>query len=102
MTIDDDNSGPLVVLPDHVMMREVGEEAVLLDFTSESYFGLDPVGLSMLGLAREHSTVDAVIGALVLEWDADADTLRSDLRRFLRELEEQGLVELSQRFEESV
>jgi hypothetical protein len=82
---------PLLV-PDHVMVREIAGEAVLLNLDSETYFGLDDVGLRMWTLLTTLPTQDAVLAALQREFDVPRDTLRHDLEALLADLLAHGLL----------
>lgn len=73
--------------------NSVGGEMVILHLDNGNYYGLDSVGsLLWEGLLEGQTPND--IGAVILEkYDIDRDTVESDLRRFLTELTEHGLVE---------
>ena len=81
------------VLPDHVKIRELDGEAVLLNLASEKYFGLDEVGTRMLAALTSGKTVEEACEALLEEYDADPGTLRSDLDRLVTKLLAKGLIQ---------
>jgi len=81
-----------VSIPPQVMARTVGEETVLLDLASGTYFGLDPVGTRIWQLLSEGKTVAAVCDNMLIEFDVTRDTLEADVMRLLGELRDKGLV----------
>lgn len=80
---------------DPVLFQEVGDEAVLLDLSSESYFGLDPVGCRVWQLLEGAPTLASVHGALCAEYDAAPERIRTDLLALVTDLAEAGLVTLA-------
>ncbi|KAA1395195.1 PqqD family protein [Aeromicrobium ginsengisoli] len=77
---------------DSVLLRQAGTETVLLDLTSEEFFGLDGAGARMYELLAEPRTIDAVADVIVDEYDVDRDQLVADLVDLAAELVERGLV----------
>lgn len=72
-------------------------EAVLLNTSSEQYFGLDEIGVEMWNaLSSSHSIEDAY-RALLDEYDVAPDQLRSDLERLVEDLAAHGLLEITSR-----
>ena len=86
------DEGRRIVIPEHVMLREVGGETVLLNLDSETYFGLDGVGTELLRQLRDRSTLGEAIDALLPLWDIDRLTLASDAAELLDELFTAGLI----------
>jgi len=83
-----------VSVPDGVLLREVAGEAVILNLTTETYFGLDEVGTSMWRALTGCETVQCAYQVLLDEYDVDPEVLRSDLSKLLEELVAHGLLEL--------
>jgi hypothetical protein len=81
-----------VSVPEHVLIRELDGESVLLNLESECYVGLDEVGTRMWAALTTGASVQAAFEELMDEYEVDAERLRGDLTRFIRELVEQGLV----------
>jgi Coenzyme PQQ synthesis protein D (PqqD) len=81
-----------IAIPREVMAREVGEETVLLDLASGSYFGLDALGTRIWQLLVAGSTLAQVRDALLDEYEVGRDQLEADLLRLLDELHAAGLV----------
>ena len=83
---------PAVTIPEHVMARQVGEECVMLDLASGTYFGLDPVGARVWQLLVERRPLDEVCATLAEEFDAPQERIEQDVRRLLDELVALGLA----------
>ena len=83
-----------VHVPEHVATRELDGELVLLNYDSETYFGLDEIGTRMLEVLRSSPSIDAAIEQLLGEFDVEPTRLREDVRELLRQLVDGGLVEL--------
>lgn len=75
-----------------VVTREVGEETMLLDLASGTYFGLDPVGGRFWQLLEEGKSALAARDALLEEYEVPAEELERDLETLLEDLVANGLV----------
>jgi hypothetical protein len=75
-----------------VLFQEVGEETVLLDLASESYFGLNEVGARIWQLIGDGATLQSIFDALVAEFDAEPERIRADLLALVDELAKAGLI----------
>ena len=74
------------------MARDVGDETVILDLTSGTYFGLDPVGARMWQLFCEKRTLSDVCDVMVAEYEVTRHDLERDVLRLASELVTKGLV----------
>jgi len=79
-------------IPDDVIFRILGDEAVILNLASGVYFGLDSVGTRMWQLLSEHGSTDKVVEAMLAEFEVEEGKLRNDLDDLIRQLSEKGLV----------
>ena len=84
-----------VTRSDEALFQEVAGEAVLLDLTSEKYFGLDPVGTRIWNLLGEDGRLQSVYDRICSEYDADPERIASDLLALMGQLAEAGLVKLA-------
>lgn len=84
-----------LMIPDHVMSRQVGEETVILDLGSGIYFGLDPVGARIWHLLSEGNSLEQVVTTLSGEYDVATEALQKDVRALVDELVNRGLVQVS-------
>ncbi len=83
-----------VVIPETVMVNELGREGVLLDLANGEYFGLDEVGMDMWRALGRHGSTEAACSELLGTYDVDAATLANDIVTFVRTLAERKLLEL--------
>lgn len=83
----------MLSVPEHVLARKVGGETVLLNLTSEQYYGLDGVGSRLWELIEEGMTFDEVIMTLVNEYDIDRETLMEDVQAVVSNLVRRGLLD---------
>ena len=81
-----------VTVPDHVIVRQLGDESVMLDMASGYYFGLDPVGARIWQLLLETSSLAEIVERLAQEYDVTPEQANSDLVRFVEELKAHGVL----------
>ena len=84
-----------VVVPTHVLLQHVGEESVLLNLNTETYFGLDSVGTSMWDALTKTETVDGAYNELLKSFEVEPGRLRQDLETLIENLLRNGLLETS-------
>lgn len=82
-----------ITIQSSVMARVVGNETVLLELASGTYFGLDSVGTRAWQLMSEGKTLKEIRDKLLDQYDVQGDELEHDLLRLAQELEAQGLVQ---------
>ena len=75
-----------------VLFQEIEGETVLLDMEREHYYSLDAVGTRVWQLLVEHKDVDALVSAMLREFDVDETTLRRDVTELLDRLKAEGLI----------
>jgi len=83
-----------VIVPQHVLVRFMDRESVLLNLETERYFGLDETGTRMWQLITAAPNVEAALLQLQDEYDAQAEVLQSNLTELLGRLVENGLLSL--------
>ncbi len=81
------------IIPDHVLIQEVGEEAVILNLENGRYYGLNEVGARFLILLREHGSTEVALETLREEFDVSGERLAEDIGGLLEALEGHGLVQ---------
>ena len=79
------------VTPD-TLINIVGEESVLLNLKSESYYGLDEVGTRMWTALTTSDSIEAAYEMLLAEYDISAEVLQQDLQGLLENLIQHALV----------
>jgi hypothetical protein len=83
----------LVTTKDQVWC-ELADEAVILDLKSGVYYGLNAIGARVWSLLQEPKTVDAVLAALLEEYEVEPNRCQDDLLTLLQDLAERQLVEI--------
>jgi hypothetical protein len=81
-----------LAIPAQVMARTVGDETVILDLASGTYFGLDPVGARIWQLMGERKTLAEICATMLEEYEVEREQLEADVLRLAAELAERGLV----------
>jgi hypothetical protein len=86
------NSSDEPRIPQDVMARVVGDEVVILDLATGTYFGLDGPGARFWQLLSEGRPVAAIFDILREEYEVPPETLEADLRKLIDELASKGLL----------
>lgn len=81
-------------IPEQVVTRSIGDETVLLNLASGTYFGLDPVGSRFLELLAAESALAAVIARMLEEFEVSEAQLETDLLQLANEMLASGLLEV--------
>lgn len=84
----------MVVAAKDQVSSDLGEEAVILDVASGTYYGLDAVGLRVWDLVQEPRRVADIVTAIVAEYDVDRDRCEQDVLLLLNGLAAKGLVQV--------
>jgi Coenzyme PQQ synthesis protein D (PqqD) len=84
-----------VKVPDDVLISTLQSESVILNLNSERYFGLDEVGTRILSVLSTADSIQAAYDVLLGEYEVDAEVLRQDLAALIKQLAEQGVVEIT-------
>ena len=79
-------------IPDDVVFRVLGDEAVILNLSTGIYFGLETVGTRMWQLIAEHGSTEKVGEALLAEYEVEEGQLRQDLDLLIQQLRDKGLL----------
>jgi hypothetical protein len=83
-----------LIIPAQVMARQVGEETVILDLSSGTYFGLDPVGARFWQLMSEGKSLGETCDTMLDEYDVAREELERDVMDLTEKLLEQKLVSI--------
>jgi len=89
-----DFSSRVTTAPD-VMLRIIGDEAVILNLKSELYLGLNPVGTRIWTVLHDAPSIQAAYESLLAEFEVEPERLRQDMDELLDQLLAQGLIELA-------
>jgi hypothetical protein len=80
-------------IPEQVVTRKLGEETVLLNLASSTYFGLDPVGTRFLELLETNSSLRAAVEVMESEFEVSREQLEGDVLALSQEMVAKGLLE---------
>lgn len=75
-----------------VMTRQVGDDAVILDLASGTYFGLDPVGARIWALMGEGKTLNEICDSIEQEYEVERPTIEADVLALTAQLQAEGLI----------
>lgn len=70
----------------------VGDETVLLHLVNGTYYGLDPVGTRIWRLMQKGLSLPDICCHLAGNYGVELTTFEADARKFLCDLETQGIV----------
>ncbi len=70
----------------------VGDETVILHLGNGTYYGLDPVGTHIWEMLANGVATRAICRRLADDYAIDQTTIESDARKFLSDLETQGIL----------
>lgn len=81
-----------LVISKDVLSKTVGEEEVLVDLNSGTYFGLNPVGTQIWSLIKAGYSQEKIITELCEAYLADPQEIQTDVADFLKQLKEKNFV----------
>lgn len=84
---------------ENITWKEFGTESILLDLKSGDFFDVNDVGLMIWQQADGQRTVKEIIQTLTASFDASDDEMIADVREFLRELMNNGLITIESKAE---
>lgn len=79
-------------VPEHVLYRAVGDDAVLLNLDTGQYYGLDTVGARMWDRLTFHGRVEPALADLLAEYNVEEERLLADLTDLVDRLSAAGLL----------
>jgi Coenzyme PQQ synthesis protein D (PqqD) len=83
----------VIVASERAISSDLAGEAAIIDFKSESYYGLDEVGATIWKLIAEPRTVGEICDAVVAEYEVDPEVCERDVLALLGKLAASGLIE---------
>ena len=81
-------------MPEEVIMREVGEDTLLLNTQTHQYYTLNLIGTKILKLLTDTPSVDNVVEHIHTEYEASKEQIRNDIEGLIVELQKHKLLEL--------
>lgn len=79
------------IKPD-VVARSVGDETILLDLETGTYFTLNAVGAVVWKALEAKTGLDAIVDEVLDRFEVDEATARADIDEYLAALVAEGLV----------
>jgi len=83
-----------IVAVEDAISTTIDDEEVILNLETSTYHGLNAVGSDIWQQIQQPVTVDELVADLRMEYDIESERLRADVRQFVSNLHESGLVEL--------
>jgi hypothetical protein len=78
-----------------VLSSKIEDEAILMSFEADSYFGLDPVGSRIWELLTiKASTTNELVVLLTEEYEVDEKTCRENIQEFIDDMSTKKLIRL--------
>ena len=81
-----------MMLGKDVILREVGEDSVILDLASQNYYALDPVSTCMVKNLLSTDSFEDALERVAVEYEAPRETIEKDMRELMQVLVDQGLL----------
>lgn len=82
-------------IPPEVLVRELGEETVILDLASGTYFGLDEAGTRIWQLLQQGLTLREVCDTMLAEFEVAPQDIERDVLDLASELRDRGLIRIA-------
>ena len=76
----------------HAVENAVGDETIILHLKNGTYYGLDPVGTRIWALLKDGVAPTEICRRLADEYQVELATFEADARKFLSDLEAQGIL----------
>jgi hypothetical protein len=88
------NLSDTVTIPAHVITRKVGEETVILNIATGTYFGLDTIGTTIWELMGQGKTLTEICDAMRAKYDVSQEDIEQDVIGIAVKLHEQQLISI--------
>jgi Coenzyme PQQ synthesis protein D (PqqD) len=89
------NMNSAFVVAPEVRARVVGDETVMIDLVSGTYFGLDSIGARIWQLIEQGKSLSQVCDALVEEYNVSRDVMEQDILALARDLVDKKLITIA-------
>lgn len=86
-------SNDILRVSEDVATRRIGDETVLLNLKTGTYFGLDAVGSRFLELLEQDGKIAVILRTMLEEFDVEPQTLEIDILQLSEEMRSKGLLE---------
>lgn len=78
---------------DEIAYSDLGEEIVILDLRSSTYFSVRRTGAYLVNALMTGASTDVLVASLCDRYDVAEDVARTDVQTFLTVLEQRDLLE---------
>jgi hypothetical protein len=85
-----------VVATERQLSTTLGGEVVILGLDDSMYYGLSDTGVRVWELLQAPRTVEAILEALVTEYEVERPRAEADLHTLLADLQSRGLIAITQ------
>ena len=85
--------GELRLRREGLLWSEVGDEAVLLDIISATYFTATGVGPFLLAHLADGATEESLARLLMEQYEVTPDAAKADVAEFIEQLKDQHMLE---------
>jgi hypothetical protein len=75
-----------------ISARAIGDELIVLSLPTSRYLSITGVGVRVFELLADDTSLDAVVGTIVDEYEVDPATARRDVEGFLERLRDVQLL----------
>ena len=79
----------------HVLFRQLDNEAILLNLETGQYYGLNEVGSQLWQQLTANPNLNQATAAILAQYEVGQDQLAQDIAQWLVELTNAGLLELT-------
>lgn len=83
-----------VAAKDH-LYTDLKDEGVILSLSNGKYYGVNSVGASIWKAIQQPATFEEIESAVMSEYDIDSETCRTEIALFLKKMQVEKLVEIS-------
>ena len=78
---------------DEIAYSDLGEEIVILDLRSSTYFSVRRTGAHLVNALMNGASTDVLVAGMCDRYDVTEDVARADVQTFLTVLEQRDLLE---------
>ena len=93
----DIHANSLITVTDEQISTDLANEAVILNTASGKYYSLDGVGTTVWENIQSPTSVQRILDILLSTYEVDAKRCQNDLYALLTDLDQAGLISISNR-----
>jgi hypothetical protein len=83
-----------ITISQQVISRHVGDETVIVDLRSGTYFGVDPVGARIWQLMQDGKNLAEICNVMLDEYEVTFDDLERDVLALAQSLSAKNLISM--------